>query len=102
MLLLGQVHTNYSYGLIHIIKLGKRKGFELMNEEHSLSLVENEVSFYDPTYLQRMENAFSALLCGDFLSELDFPIGSVGELWDFVYDHTRGGVSTSGGGNQGV
>lgn len=55
-----------------------------MNGEHFLGLTKDEVPFDNPTRLQRMQHAYSTLFCGDFLLDLGFPIGSVGEIWDFV------------------
>lgn len=41
---------------------------EMINNEHSLGLAKVDMALYDPTRLQRMDEAFSALFYGDYLS----------------------------------
>lgn len=42
-----------------------------MNAEHNLGLSETEILLYNLTHVQKMEEAFSALFCFDYLFKDD-------------------------------
>lgn len=60
------------------VDFGRRTGCEIMNIEHNLGLSETDIPLYDPIRVQKMEEAFSTLFCGDYFSKFGFPLTDVG------------------------
>lgn len=72
------------YLQIICVDFGRRYDCEMMNVEFNMSLHETELHFYCPTRVQKMEAAFSALFCKNYLSEFGFPLMSVDQLRTLV------------------
>lgn len=67
----------------------------MMNAEHNLGLNVTDITLYDPTHVQKIEEAFFALFCGDYLFEFGFPLIDVGHLCALVGHPHDGSASTS-------
>lgn len=52
----------------------------MMNARYGTGLSIVDMLLYDPIQFQKMEEAFSALFYGDYLSKLGFPISVVEQL----------------------
>ena len=78
------------------VDYGRRQGCEMINIENGLGLAVPDIPLYDPTCFQPIQEAFSSLFYGDYLSELDFPFSSVKQLHGLFSDHGGHGASTSG------
>lgn len=70
----------------------------MMNIEFKMGHHENDFSLYDPSCMQKMEEAFSALFCDGYLSKFAFPLTSVDQLRMLVERDGGNGASTSGHG----
>lgn len=83
------------------VDYGRREGCEMMNAEHNLGMSPTDIPLYDPTLFQKMEEAFSDLFCGDYLSELGFSLTSMEHLQNLLGSHGDGGAFKSFGGGVG-
>ena len=45
----------------------------MMNTEHNLRLSTTDIPLHDPSRFQNMEEVYSTLFCGDYISKLGFP-----------------------------
>ncbi|CAI9302284.1 unnamed protein product [Lactuca saligna] len=95
---LNKVNVDVTWVLSHGV--AKMAGCEMMNNEFKMALHETDILLYDPSHVQKTEEAFLALFCTKYLSDFGFPLTSVDQLRTLV-DGLGGNVaSTSGhGGN---
>lgn len=83
------------------VDFGKRAGYEMMNAEFNIGLHETDFPLYDPTRVQKMEEAFSALFCANYLFEFGFPLMNLDQLLALVDHAASNGAFTSCHGRNG-
>ncbi|CAI9278705.1 unnamed protein product [Lactuca saligna] len=83
------------YSLLYFVLITSLK---MMNAEHNLGLIDTDIPLYAPTRLQKMEEAFSALFCFDYLFEFGFPLANIDQLCTLVGPPNSGASTSSGGG----
>lgn len=58
----------------------------MMKVEYGLGLSAADIPHYDPTRFWKIEEVFSAMFCGNYLSKLGFPLSVMEQLGDLVSD----------------